>query len=608
MDDKIINTFQQRRQLEAAIDELSQAKTERAMLRMVRQMARTYPASMMLNVLLKHLGDANSQLRGGLGHLATLLPPEEVTPALRSAAASRQNSAQMRFNAATILERFLGEDVPPALLSDLENSDELAFQSLCEAIEEAERNRYVLLEYVTQMREEEEGVAYFVLEQLRRLPAADRVDLLRLMAQDDRPGVAAAALSDLEALNPAEAGDRLMLTLHSLTITLPPDLRARVARQIRKLQFSGWGYEPPSPVGWRALLGPAEASGNQTVWILYTPSAAREQMACAFVSMVVNVRTGILATYGSDEMAREDLPQPHPVGELFTVSLDDDQSMVFLEAPFDYGRWLVQKALYAHWEGTAWQPLFGEYSLYNDWLWQFGEPVVDEALSAYFQPHVEMEYTPAELVNAAAELARHPSLHSWYTHTRMLLRAVRNDLYVNLDLDDDEPLRADAVLQEIESWPDMHLLFQGLQAGLQAQAAWLHLAGDMRNAEHAALLAHSITAMPGHENPLLLELFGRGLRGYDMEQCRNKPGIFEDAGLISALLPNLALGRNENLRLSALAKRHLRLKMPTIFGFLRHHVRVPERRPDQMHVDLLDVGRGVVRFALHVTDNLRVTE
>lgn len=513
MDDKIINTFQQRRQLEAAIDELAQAKTERTMLRMVRQIARTYPASMALNVLLKHLGDANSQLRGGLGHLATLLPPEEVTPALRAAAASRQNSAQMRFNAATILERFLGEDVSPALLSDLENSDELAFQSLCEAIEEAERNRYVLLEYVTQMREEEEAVAYFVLEQLRRLPAVDRVDLLRLMAQDDRPGVATAALGELEALNPAEAGDRLMLTLHSLSITLPPDLRGRVARQIRKLQFSGWSYEPPARAGWRTLLGPAEASGNQSVWLLYTPISAKEPMACAFISMVINVRTGILATYGSDEMAAEDLPQPHPIGELFTVSLDDDQNMVFLEAPFDYGRWLVQKALDVHWAGTAWQPLFGEYSLYNDWLWQFGEPAVDEALTAYFESDAEVEYTPAELASAAAELALHPALHSWFTHSRMLLRAVRNDLYMNLDLDDDETLRADAVLQEIENWPDMHLLFQGLQTGLQAQAAWLHLAGDARNAQYAALLAHSITSMPGHENPLLLELFGRGLRG-----------------------------------------------------------------------------------------------
>ena len=513
MDEKIINTFQQRRQLEAAIDELSQSKTERAMLRIVRQIARSYPAHMVLSVLLKHLGEASSQMRGGLGHLATLLPPEEVTPALRSAAAGRQNSVQMRLNAVTILERFLGEDVSPALLSDLENSDELAFQSLCEAIEEAERNRYVLLEYVTQMREEEEGVAYFVLEQLRRLPPADRVDLLRLIAQDDRPSVATAALNELEALNPAEAGDQLMLALHSLSITLPPDLRTRVARQIRKLQFSGWSYEPPSPIGWRALLGPAEASGNQTIWFLYTPTSAKESMACAFISMVVNMRTGILATYGSDEMAREDLPQPHPVGELFTVSLDDDQKIVFLEAPFDYGRWLVQKALSAHWDGVAWQPLFGEYSLYNDWLWQFGEPAVAAALQDYFQSDAEEDYTLADLERAVVELTQHPVLHRWYTHCRMLLRAVRNDLYMNLDLDDDETLHADFVLREIENWPDMHLLFQGLQTGLQALAAWLHLAGDEHNAHNAALLAHSSMSMPGHENPLMLELFGQGLRG-----------------------------------------------------------------------------------------------
>lgn len=513
MDDKIINTFQLRRQLEAAIEELSQSKTERTMLRTVRQIARTYPANMVLTVLLKHLSQANSQLRGGLGHLATLLPPEEITPALRSAAASRQNSVQTRLNAATILERFLGEEVSPALLSDLENSDEIAFQSLCEAVEEAERNRYVLLEYVTQMRDEEEGVTYFVLEQLRRLPAADRVGLLRLIAQDDRPNVAAAALSELEALNPAEAGDTLMLTLYSLHMTLPPEQRSRVGRQIRKLQFSGWSYEPPSSQGWRALLGPAEASGNQTVWLLYTPQTQKGQMECAFISMVVNVRTGILATYGSDEMAAEDLPQPHNVGELFTVSLDDDQTIVFLEAPFDYGRWLVQQALKAHWSNMAWQPLFGEYSLYNDWIWQFGEPEVDAEIQAFFQQDEEEEFEQARLERAASELTLHPAMHGWFTHCRMLLRAVRTDLYVSLDLDDDEPLEASAVLREIENWPDMHLLFQGLQSGLQAQAGWFHLAGDEQSATHAALLAATIMNMPGHENPLLLELFERALYG-----------------------------------------------------------------------------------------------
>ena len=48
---------------------------------------------------------------------------------------------------------------------------------------------------------------------------------------------------------------------------------------------------------------------------------------------------------------------------------------------------------------------------------------------------------------------------------------------------------------------------------LQALAAWLHLAGDEHNARNAALLAHSSMSMPGHENPLMLELFGQGLRG-----------------------------------------------------------------------------------------------
>ncbi|MCB0071693.1 MAG: hypothetical protein KDE20_09560, partial [Caldilineaceae bacterium] len=159
MSDKIINTFQQRRQLTQAIEAMGDTRTEAELTAAARRIAHTYPADLVLSTLLKYLDTPKSQLRGGLGHLAALLPGDEATAALRSAVANRGNDPQIRITAALILERFLGQTLPGALISDLEDSNEVAFQSLREAVEEGRENRHILLEYVTQMRETEAGVA-----------------------------------------------------------------------------------------------------------------------------------------------------------------------------------------------------------------------------------------------------------------------------------------------------------------------------------------------------------------------------------------------------------------------------------------------------------------
>src|SRR5262249_3904234 len=150
--------------------------------------------------VIKHLDTTNSQLRGGLGHLASLLPPEEISPLLRSAAANRANAAQTRVTAALILERFMGENLSPAILHDLGQTNELAFQSLREAVEEGVRNRHVLLEYVTQMHQTNEQIALMVLDLVGRLEPDQRVDFYRLLSQDEWSLVAGAALPRLERL------------------------------------------------------------------------------------------------------------------------------------------------------------------------------------------------------------------------------------------------------------------------------------------------------------------------------------------------------------------------------------------------------------------------
>lgn len=521
MSDKIINTFQQRRQIENAITELAQTETEAQVLQAVRALVQAYPNELVLQGLLRHLNTNDSQLRGGLGHLSTLLPPEETAAALRSAAANRQHDPAVRLNAAILLEKFLGHQVPPALLSDLQDTNDIAFQSLCEAVEAGAQNRYILLEYVTQMRDESEEIALMVLEQLRRLPAADRLELLRLVAQDDRALVAETAMRELEPLSNEDVGSELARTLHTLQFTLPPALAQRATRQLRKLQFSGTSYTPPSPEGWRALISPVEASGNQAVWLLYTPPPPQQAI---FLNLVVNLHTGVLASYGNEQVDSTDQPSHHSVGELVSVSMVNNQTVVFLEAPFDYGRWLVQQALQVHWQENAWQPLFGEYTLYNDRIWQFDAPQVEERLQALVsdqsasqnnapnrteQPFDHHEFNHEE---AMRELLEHPAMAGWWVYARLVLQAIQADARFE---DENTQSAVATLLETISQWPDHAPLFQGFRTGLLAQAGWLYIAGSHRNAHYAHYLGVNFDQIPPQENPFLVQLFAGAMR---MEQ------------------------------------------------------------------------------------------
>ncbi|MEM7126360.1 MAG: hypothetical protein AAF702_08550 [Chloroflexota bacterium] len=541
MPDNIINTFQQRREIQTRLAALADTTSEAEMLQVVRSIVQDFPHSALLSPYVKLLDTSNSQLRGGLAHLATLLPPDDIVPALQNTVANRKNATQVRLNAVTILERFLGQEVSPALLSDLENTDEIAFQSLCEAVEEGHRDRHIFLEYVIQMKEESVEVAYIVLEQLQRLPAVDQLEMLRIIAQEDREAAATAALTQLTQLSPTDAGERLIQILHTLQFALSPTRAQQAERALRKLRFSGLGYTSPPQDGWRALIAPAEASGNQTIWFFQTPIQGERE--CPFLSIVVNVATGILQAYGADRMPAEDLPSEKALGELITVAIDGGESIIFLEAPFDYGRWLVLNALPQHWAGKAWQPLFGEYTLYNDILWQFNRPEIDDVLENFFLAHSSQENSTQEnlaqkgakrakeglqengvspqeldasldideLDQVSAELLQHPAMSGWILHSLLVWNAIRSGFTGEEAHSLDE--FTGLVVREIHQWPEYDLFIQGLCAGLQAQAGWLYLAGMEKASQQAHTLAESFRLSPRAQNPFLYHYIRRAIEG-----------------------------------------------------------------------------------------------
>ncbi|MCS6828487.1 MAG: ATP-grasp domain-containing protein, partial [Caldilinea sp.] len=218
----IIQNLQERRRIEAAIRTLGDTTTEAELIAMARELIERFPAEGLVGAVLRHLGEANSQLRGGLGHLCALLPPEMIAPRLREVVGNRQKAPLERISAQLILERYLGETVSPALIGDLAGNNDIAMQSLQEAIVEGRANRHILLEYVTQMQEHGVDVAFMVLDLLDRVAPADRVELLRLIAQDRRSSVARAALERLSALAALDSTPQALRALHTLAFTLPP--------------------------------------------------------------------------------------------------------------------------------------------------------------------------------------------------------------------------------------------------------------------------------------------------------------------------------------------------------------------------------------------------
>jgi hypothetical protein len=509
MTDKIINTFQQRRQIEQAFSDLAHTQSEAELIAAARRIVHTYPAELALTLLLKHLDTPDSQVRGGLGHVAALLPPDETAAALRTYVANRQHSAPARVTAALIAERFLNVEMPGALMSDLHNSDEIAFQSLREALDAGKRDRHVLLEYVTQMQALGEEIALMVLNLLERVPVADRIELLRLIAQDARPRIAKEALTRLENLTTGDADQAAIRALHTLQFTLPIDLSAQIERTLRKLRFSGKRYTSPPSDYWRALLSPADVNGTQSIWLLKMPQAPAT--IGVLLGFVFNLGQGILHFFGSEMMERTVLPDPQAIGSLVPVATDDGGTAVLLEVPFNYGRWLIAKALQPHRDGKA-QPLTGEYTLYNDLIWQFDAPQVDEQVKLFFQPSKPSPTTALEATTLdayAAALLAHPVMEEWKLQNRSLLRAAQPSAHAGSTLPATEIIAT--LLHELEKWPENSILLNALELGLRAQAGWLYYRGETESAHQAHTLADQMQQLPLTQNPLLARMLAAGI-------------------------------------------------------------------------------------------------
>jgi hypothetical protein len=547
--DGIIHSFQLRRQLEQDLESLAATNSQTALTQGVQRLVEHYSADVLLAAVLRHLGTSNSQLRGGLGQLCELLPVEETAAALRGVAGNRGKTPQERTTAALILDRYLDQPVAGALMADLAGADEVPYQSLLEATEEARQNRHVLLEYVTQMQEHPVDTAFMVLRLVDRLRPDDRAELLRLIAQDARPQVAHAAMDRLAAAAGEPGGEGCLRSLHTLSFALAPDNATLAERHLRKLQFGGKRYQPPPDVGWQALLGPSDASGYLSVWFVRHASdmdgagpdsvpdvpATGSPAGHIWIGFILSVQGGILQFSGSEDMPRAYLPKQAATGELVTVHTSGGQNTVLLCAPFDVGRWLVRQALDARWRQSTGQStgqpagqtgsqsggqsvgdtLPGEYTLYNDLLWQFAAPKLPTDLAEWWERSdvtsggaVDNALDASKVTEAAAILVDDPAMEGWVRWSAAMWHNVK---YRSQQQPAVPPATlVSLLLRELGRMPDHRTLLKAMVAGLRVQTLWYVIAGSPANAGRAALLARATATLPITDNPLVAGLLQKG--------------------------------------------------------------------------------------------------
>ena len=491
MSEKIINTFQQRRQIDAAIAALADTLSESELEQAVKRISQEYAPTLILPALRKHLNTESSQMRGGLGRLAALLPQPETVALLRKEAGRRDNPTQSRLNAAMILERFLQAQVSPGLMADLNDTNLIVMQSLQEALEAGRANRHILLEYVLQMRQESQDVAFLVLDLLGQLAEVDQPELLRLIAYDSRPAVAEAAVTRLGGLRDPVAATESAAALHALQASLLPDSGQAAARQLRKLRLAGFRWEAaPADDCW-ALITPCDFQGSQHLWFLRDESETEGTL----IELRINRMAGILETLGSESVDRQYLPPRRRVGEMQSISLTPEKSSVFLTIPYAYARHCLQHILERHWEAAG-RALPEEFTLYNPFIFQHSAGAISEGLAALIGSGPEV-WTKEEgdLSQVTGALLGHPAMAGWFlpvqktdsegeveAHDQLgqLLPPTGEHPLANLPPEALERLARSIVAENVPQ----ELAVQ-LRQALLGQAAWLHLAGHQSYARRA---------------------------------------------------------------------------------------------------------------------------
>ncbi len=440
------------------------------------------------------LDQADARLLEALGTVATYLNRDEIVPALRQVVLEPGHTDQSRVGAMTILERFLDQEPDDDLLSSMPNPEGVALSSLEEVLARGERDPSVLAEYVQGLDRQEPDIVLTVVGALHAIGDRRAVDLLRMMAQDVRDEIAANALQALASLRLSEAA----IALRTLIPVTAPDLRSLAERSLRKLQFAGVSLPPVSPPDrdWRALIGPVDGLGRQSVWFV-RGSRLAEQVR--FLNVLLSDRAGAVEAMGHGSVPALMLPPWREPGYVHDIPAPGGPGvMLMLEAPFDLGRRLVLEALARNRETQI--PVAATLRLFSTWLW---DVTGAEALPPKRLPQLDPD--DQALSADSGRLLEHPAFVTWALQGEAVLQAAQDlskrpgwslEMWV-------ARLAADLFAEPIVA--------QVFSRRLEAMSEWLLLAGDETEARQALAAAQQFAGGVPHDHPLIRAMVRRAL-------------------------------------------------------------------------------------------------
>jgi len=331
------------------------------------------------------------------------------------------------------------------------------------------------------------------------MPAESQVELLRMMAQDERKEVASQAMEMLGRNRTAPAGRALQM----LRPTISPQLHEALERAQRKLTLAGVSIEPlPLPdSSWRTLVSPIDGGGVQKVLFIQPCSDSKRYR---FLSLTISDRFGIVDAEGGDGVASLQFPEPAPLGTVHTfVLFQYVLSLLLMEADFDYGRRLILRGLQTHFEKNIPTPL--AYRLWNDFIWGYSA----ETVKTDFQLPRHRSKPDADYLARSSSLLDLPAFATWFVQSP-LIEEYAERLFSRVT-----PHGVDishAWLAELtEAHFDNPEILERFAWRLQTMSEWLLLSGQ-EEAAHLALIAGSyLHRIPPSQHPLLLGMVRGGL-------------------------------------------------------------------------------------------------
>jgi len=495
---KIITTLRLRREIEEQMRELLELQSEEALSGQIAHIIAHGETT--VSTILANLETTDPHFRGALGLVASHLPHAEIAGALRGVARDETEPDQARLTAMMILERFLEEEVDANTMQGLRDPNQVAMQSLLEVTSESRSDRTILIEYVRGLAEQPEELALLVLDALREIPGEDQIELLRVLAQDERASVREHALTMLsQNRSPASR-----TALQTLLPTTPAELHPTIKRGLQKLTLAGIPDQPlPAPdTSWRALISAIDGRGNQSLWFLQEYPNAEH---CRFLSVLVNDREGLLEAFGGDRITGQHFPPPAPESTLHTIPLRDSVfELNLLEADFDLGRRLVLNGLETTFAQQ--QPTPIEYRLLNDLLWGYSTHTVDAGA------HLP-EMTPnamQALLPQTADLFDNADFSTWFLQNELIYEYAEQLRFTG----DGDSVAAAPIEWVIDiarvSFEDDQIR-ELYATRLNGMSEWLLASGQEQASRLAAAAAFAMSNVPAAEHPFLLRLTQHGL-------------------------------------------------------------------------------------------------